>query len=453
MKKLLLLSISILSLSVTAQVCFSPAINYTVGTNPISVTSGDFNGDGKLDLAAANNNSNNVSIRLGTGTGSFGTATNFATGSNPSSITSADFNGDTKLDLAVANSNSANVSILLGTGTGSFGAATNIALPTFSVPNSIISADFNGDGKKDLAVAYSPFSGTRQVAILLGTGTGSFGAATSFPTTSTGAPYSVISADFNGDTKLDLATANYGANNISVLLGTGTGSFGTPTNFVAGTQPVSITTADFNGDGKADLATANYDISNTVSVFLGTGTGSFGAATNLSVGNSPSSITSADFDGDGKKDLAVANGNLYILLGTGTGSFGTATTFTTGNGNYLSSNAADYNGDARPDLAAANQTSSDVSVFLNCTGVGIANFSNEQEISLYPNPNNGNFIIETTSTEKQTVQLIDVTGNLVLSQSINGKTAIDTNSLQNGIYFVSVKTMDGLITKKIIVQH
>jgi len=158
-----------------------------------------------LDLAVVNLDSDNVSVLLGDGTGSFGTATNFGTDSRPISVAVGDFNGDTKLDLAVANSfSSNNVSILLGDGTGSFGAATNFA------------AGFN--------------------------------------------PFFIAVGDFNGDTKLDLAVANSsGTGSISVLLGDGTGSFGAPTQFVLGTRPSSVTVGDFNGDTKLDLVVANLD--------------------------------------------------------------------------------------------------------------------------------------------------------------------------------------------------
>src|SRR5262249_49900732 len=101
-------------------VSFAPVTNYAVGASPVSVAVGDFNGDGKQDLAVANYNDNTVSILLNTGTGSFAAATNFSVGSFPRSVAIGDFNGDGKQDLAVANESSNNVSILLGTGTGSF---------------------------------------------------------------------------------------------------------------------------------------------------------------------------------------------------------------------------------------------------------------------------------------------------------------------------------------------
>ena len=276
---------------------FAQAADYPVGRAPYSGTTGDFNGDGKLDLATANGNSNNVSVLLGDGSGGFGTATNFSVGSNPYSVTTGDFNGDGKLDLATANRNSNNVSVLLGDGSGGFGTATNFSVGNY--PLSVTIGDFNGDGKLDLATANG---NSNNVSVLLGDGSGGFGTATNFSAGSV--PYSVTTGDFNGDGNLDLATANTYSNDVSVLLGNGLGGFGAAMNFSADDRPISVTTGDFNGDGKLDLATANA-YSNDVSVLLGNGLGGFGAATNFSVGNGPISVTTGDFNGDGKPDLTT----------------------------------------------------------------------------------------------------------------------------------------------------
>ena len=133
-----------------------------------------------------------------------------------------------------------------------------------------------------------------------------FDAATSFAAGTQ--PFSVAVGDFNGDNKPDLAVANAGSNNVSVLLGNGLGGFGAATNFAAGTNPQSVGVGDFNGDNKPDLAVANAG-SNNVSVLLGNGMGGFGAATNFAAGTGPISVAVGDFNGDNKPDLAVANPN------------------------------------------------------------------------------------------------------------------------------------------------
>ena len=156
------------------QATFAAATTFLVGGNPTSVAVGDFNGDGKQDLAVANY-SGFVSILLGNGAGSFSGATNFPVGSQPFSVTVGDFNGDGKQDLATANYGSANVSVLLGDGAGGFSAATNFTVG--NGPYSVAVGDFNGDGKQDLVTANA---NSTNVSVLLGDGAGSFGAATNF---------------------------------------------------------------------------------------------------------------------------------------------------------------------------------------------------------------------------------------------------------------------------------
>lgn len=370
-KNLFTIAILALVLNINAQLCLTPSSGspFQVGTSPFSVISTDFNADGKPDLAFANRVSNNVSVLLGFGGGSFGLPVYFAVGIQPYSITSADFNNDGNVDLVTANNSSDSVSVLLGNGAGSFTSTVNYAVGIS--PFSVVSADFNTDGKADLAVANS---GSNTISILLGNGFGSFAPAVSFAAGNV--PISVTTADFNADGKADLAVANNGSNNVSLLLGNGAGSFAAPVNFAVGTGPFFVSSADFNADGKADLVVANKN-SNNVSVLIGNGAGSFSAAVNFGVGTGPISVTSTDFNADGKVDLAVANltgNNVSVLLGNGVGGFALPLTFTAGTSPRSVTNS-DFNADGKADLAVANVNSNNVSVLLNVTPFVSANAS------------------------------------------------------------------------------
>jgi hypothetical protein len=285
---------------------------YAVGDNiaAYSIAAGDFNGDGKLDLAAAN--SAGVVILLGNGNGTFGPPHTYLAGSEPYSVAVGDFNGDGKLDLAVANKESNNVSILLGKGDGTFGPQVTYNVGSF--PLSLAVGDFNGDGKPDLAVANSssnasPCTGCT-VSILLGKGDGTF---RSQETYAVGVlPYSVAVGDFNGDGKPDLAVANFGVypftspGSVSILLGNGDGTFQPQVAYLAGDGARAVDAADFDGDGKLDLAVVNY-YSRTVSILRGNGDGTFRPSENYLAGVNSAALAVGDFNRDGRPDLAVAN--------------------------------------------------------------------------------------------------------------------------------------------------
>jgi hypothetical protein len=305
---------------------FTPGVSLTLGTNndPTSIAVGDFNGDGKLDIAVGvtvGSPSDLVKIFLGNGNGTFTAGTTITLGAyEPYGIAVGDFNGDGKLDLAVADLGSAKVTVLLGNGNGTFAAGVQYA--TGGSPWGITTGDFNGDGKLDLAIANE---GSNNVTILLGNGNGTFTAAASPATGKT--PYGIVAADFNGDGKLDLAVVNGAttARTVTILLGNGNGTFtaapGTP---ATGATPMAIGVGDWNGDGFPDLAVANYSSSN-VTILLNLGpfptTTTLAASPNPVVYGNPLSLT-ATIANNGIGDPSLTGTVTFYSDGTsvGTGS-------------------------------------------------------------------------------------------------------------------------------------
>ena len=241
---------------------------YSTGNNPNSVTTADVNGDNKTDLIVANDGSNTVSVL-------FNTQRNIPI-KRPIWPQPELCDNSRCSDLIVANSNT--VSVLFNTGNGTFINQTTYS--TGTNPNSVTTADVNGDNKTDLIVAND---GSNTVSVLLNTGNGTFINQTTY------------------STFINQNRSYWGSNTVSVLLNTGNGTFINQTTYSTGNNPNSVTTADVNGDNKTDLIVAN-DGSNTVSVLLNTGNGTFINQTTYSTGPNPRSVTTADVNGDNKTD-------------------------------------------------------------------------------------------------------------------------------------------------------
>ncbi|HEY6385579.1 MAG TPA: VCBS repeat-containing protein, partial [Candidatus Acidoferrum sp.] len=349
---------------------FSAPTLFTVGVNtaPTPVAVGDFNGDGIPDLLVSNRGTNNVSVLLGNGDGTFQAPINTAVGTLPSAVVVGDFNGDGKLDLAVANSGDGTVTVLFGNGDGTF-----TINATYTVGNTPIAIAFGQCGSPCLAVVNQS---DQTVSVLLGKTSGSFFVeSTTLATGNT--PVSIVMNDVNGDGNVDIIVANNGDSTVSVFLGDGHGDFPSSstssTGVTATTFPVgSLAVGDFNGDGKPDVAVVNgQKVSGVVTVLLGNGDGTFSLSASYGISGSlptPVSVAIADFNLDGKLDIVVSNlssDTVSLLLGNGDGTFQTPVNFSTGGVGSVSVAAADLNGDGRPDLAVANQNSGNISVLLN----------------------------------------------------------------------------------------
>jgi FG-GAP-like repeat len=346
---------------------------------------GDFNGDGKSDLVVVQNTydtassdpfASKVRVLISKDNGVFNSAANFGTGivSQTKKVVVGDVNGDGNLDILTTNFPSGeiplrnsppvedlynNASLLLGNGDGTFKIAKNFNIgrdpnpiqvarsgangntvvvsiaDTASLISSVVLADINGDGKLDLVTTSATSLNESSVSILIGDGIGGFNAISKIDFVSGLTPQAIAVADFNGDEKLDLITANYDGDNVSVLLGNGNGIFGSATNFSVGLKPRDVKVADFNGDGKLDLVTTSQN-SDKISILLGNGNGNFGSANNFLVEFNSRSISVADFNGDGQIDLAVtdANSKISVLI----------------NNTNVVSIRNDFNGDKKSDI-------------------------------------------------------------------------------------------------------
>ena len=341
--------------------------DYLAADGPHGMATADLNGDGVLDLVLNDGNTSGVSVLLGNRDGSFQPFALFDCGcAFPVDVAVADFNGDGKND--VAETSSSGVSILLGDGAGNLG--TPRVLTAGVAPDRIVAADLNGDRKIDLAVTNL---GSNTVSIFLGRGDGTFGAAKNI-TVGMG-PDGIAAGDFNGDGKLDLAVANSGmaegqnkgpnANTLAILLGDGNGGVSSTTFIPTEKTPQQVLVQDLNKDNKLDVLVSTFTMGD-VSELRGNGDGTFQAARIFHAGTRADAMRLADFNADGKDDLLVTNGslsNVALLFGDGTGKFGAATSVPSGR-TATALATGDFNHDGKTDYITANFDSNTVSVVL-----------------------------------------------------------------------------------------
>jgi hypothetical protein len=404
---------------------FGSPTTYSLGNGPYSIVMGDFNNDGKADLAATSWSANNVTVLYGNGDGTFGGTVTFNVGTNPVAIATGDLNGDGLADLVVVNNGSGTLSVALNNGSGGFNAPASISVG--SLPTAVAILDANLDSSADIVVTVS---GSNQIKILLGNGDGTFNT----PTVQTigGGSKAIIAADFNNDGIPDLAIAC--GNGANIAIGKGDGTFNKVVIFKADVGPVSIAAGDLRHTGNLDLVIANA-ISNDVTVLLGAGNGKFSGGVNYPTGEFPQSVVLTDFNGDGFLDIATADeavNTVSVLLNDGTGKFGTATAYSTGSSSTtgpIALVAGAFTGSGQADLAVANFGANNLAILL-------ALLPSQTTLVATPNPDTTGGPLTLTATVSPSA----ATGTVTF---YDGTTSVGTASLSAGTATIQVSLPAG----------
>jgi hypothetical protein len=340
---------------------------------PAYVAVGDLNNDSFLDIVVGNSNVNFISIFPGSGVGAFGSLIvhRIASDATQNFVAIADLNGDKQLDVILANYDGNFIAALFGYDALDFGSPMEFPTSYAVLSSSVSIGDFNRDNRLDIAV--SDF-GTSDIDIYFRDENGTFLIKRSLSTGENSYPQMVASADLNNDNILDIAVVNTGTDDLGVFLGYGNGSFQSIMTYSTGSQsqPYSLAIGDFNNDNRSDFAVANYGADN-VGILLGFDIGNFTAIPNLilystSVSLSLKYLATGDFNKDNLPDIVFVDKNtdmVVIFLTQGNGTFSNPITYSTGSGSVPSSVVVgDFNDDTNLDIAVANNGSKSISIFL-----------------------------------------------------------------------------------------
>lgn len=363
--------------------------------NALSLVAFDANGDGLPDIVSSNSGSSNIALYLNSASG-FLPKTSLPTTSGTSryAISSGDFNGDGNTDIVYGSTfGGTGIYIQLSNGAGGFSAESGKSLPSGGYAASIVTADLNGDGKLDAAVADPAL---HKAHVYWGNGTGGFTGYTSFVAGTS--PKRLAIVDWNKDSLLDIAVTNTGSNDVTILFGDGIGGFPTSQAIAVGTTPLGIRVADLDNDGNSDLIVANSASAATgVTIVFGDGLGGVLRTSTLSLNQGGLDVSIADFNNDGFLDIvAISVGNhsafvYQVFAGNGAGVF---TQIGLARAGVLYSlidkiAVADFNGDGNLDLAIAGVSSGSPSnyyVIPIIYGDGTGHFSTNPTVTVGTNP-------------------------------------------------------------------
>jgi hypothetical protein len=351
---------------------FKPAPGFPLALEgrPSEIAVGDWNKDGKLDVAICNDG-DGVAVMLGNGRGNFTSAANSPIKVAAHMITAGDVNNDKIPDLALTHHDQFGVVVLLGAGDGKFAPAPASPFTAHQGAKAhnhgVALNDLNGDGNLDITTSNQD---DNSVSVLLGNGRGGFAPATGSPFAVGRAPYPHAVGDVNGDSNLDIITPNVGSNNLTVLLGNGRGNFTpAPTSpYSVATRPYYVAVGDVSGDGKLDLISSHDDI-NLITTLLGDGRGGFNAAPGspLDLGRRAFKLVTADVNRDARVDLVIGtegSDSVVVLLSTAGGAYTPAAGSPYKAGRSPKVAIGDVNGDGKPDIITANNGSDDLMVLL-----------------------------------------------------------------------------------------
>ncbi len=336
---------------------YYPATDYY----PSSIAVGTFDSGDAIDVAIADGSGQNIDVFPGNGDGTFGTP--LATGTSfVVNLVSGDFNGDGKLDLVATNGNGAGtIAFYPGLGDGHFGSPSNFV--SGSQPNAIAAGDLDGDGNLDVAVTVNGL-----ISVLLGNGNGTFQAAILYPAGFSSSALAL--SDFNQDGFLDAVVVDPQALSIDLLPGNGDGSLGPPAAYVLPNQAAGIAVGDLDGDTLPDVVSGDEVDSIVVlrnagdGVLLGVPSSPLPGPLTYSV---PPSIAAGDWNGDGRQDLAwpIQGGSIALVDNVGSGRFVQGQLLSSGPQNQpiIAVAAGDFDGDRKPDLVASDYN--DILLFVN----------------------------------------------------------------------------------------